>query len=58
MLVPETTFVIVYVPPAPKFPEPFVAVKVLPAVKPAVCAIPVIVAFHGPVPVIDPIVPV
>jgi hypothetical protein len=51
MLVPETTFVIVFVPPAPKLPTPDVANILAPTFKPVVEAMPVIVTVHGPVPV-------
>ena len=57
MLVPETTFVIVFVPPAPKFPTPEVANKLAPTYKPVVEAMPVIVTVHGPIPVGAPRIP-
>ena len=37
-------------------PVPFVAVNVMPAVKPKVLSVPVIVAVNGPLPEIDPMV--
>jgi hypothetical protein len=46
------------VPPAPKLPVPLVADIADPTIRPVVEDMPVIVAFHGPVPLMDPTVPV
>ena len=53
-----STEVTIYVPPVPRLPAPAVADNAEPGIRPVVDDIPEITAAHGPVPVIDPTVPV